>query len=153
MAAQNFSPTAPDDSMMADSPGGRLVFASFEFSRFPNGLYRAEVQLERPDGETITGIAEGSGTKTAGLRCAAQASVSALQKVTPPGRAFELLGVKAVSAFDSTIVIVSVGVRLESGPRRFVGSYVAAESSERAAAIAVLNATNRVLNSGVIARS
>lgn len=138
--------------MMADAPGGRLVFASFEFRRFPNGLCRAEVQLERQDGERFTGIAEGSGSVTVGLRCAAQASVSALQKVAPPERAFELLGVKAVSAFDSTIVIVSVSVRLENRRRRFVGTYVAVESSERAAAIAVLNATNRVLDGDVIAR-
>src|SRR5438445_582944 len=58
---------------------------------------------------------------------------------------FELLGVKAVRAFDATVVIVSLSVRTEGKAARMVGSYLTEGDATRGAALAVLNATNRVL--------
>ncbi len=60
---------------------------------------------------------------------------------------------KSVHAFDSVIVIVCVGVTDPRGHRRLVGTFVADRGAERAAAVAVLNATNRYLASDVFARS
>ena len=88
----------------------------------------------------------GSGlTSQAGeLRCAAQASLLALaQAVREPN--FELVGVKSIRAFDATVVIVSLGVPGASDGPRIVGSYLTEGDAPRGAALAVLNATNRLL--------
>ena len=131
----------------------RLIFTNFKFNRFPDGRCRAQVELTRRGGDQIVGTREGRGTATVALRCAAQATVDAIQKVVDPERSFELLGVKSVHAFDTVIVIVSVGVTGPEGHRRLVGTFVADEGAERAAAVAVLNATNRHLASDMFVRS
>ena len=136
---------------MADDE--RLVFSNFIFNRFPDGRCKARVELTRLDGGMFVGTREGKGTETVALRCAAQASVDAIQQVVESGRSFELLGVKSVHAFDSVIVIVSVGVTDQDGHRRLVGTYVADKGAERAAAVAVLNATNRYLANDSVMRS
>ncbi len=79
--------------------------------------------------------------------------MDAIQKVVDPGRSFELRGVKSVHAFDTTVVIVCVGVTDSQGHRRLVGTFVADQGAERAAAVAVLNATNRYLSSDMFVRS
>lgn len=132
---------------------GRLIFVNFDFNQFPNGLCRAEVELHAPDGARYVGVSEGSGSVTGVLQCSARASIDALRQVVGEGRAIELLGVKSVHAFDSTIVVVSVGVNEGSTVRQFVGSYVAADGAERAAAVAVLNATNRYLGRDAVSRA
>ena len=58
---------------------------------------------------------------------------------------FELLGVKAVRAFDATVVIVSLSARDAAHASRLVGSYLTDNDPPRGAALAVLNATNRIL--------
>ena len=58
---------------------------------------------------------------------------------------FDLLGVKAVRAFDSTVLIVSLSVREEALAKRLVGSFLTDADPPRGAALAVLNATNRML--------
>ena len=131
----------------------RLVFSNFIFNHFPDGRCRAEVELTRVGGGMFVGTREGRGTETVALRCAAQASVDAIQQVVESDRSFELLGVKTVHAFDTVIVIVSVGVTDQDGRRSFVGTYVADQGVERAAAVAVLNATNRYVANDAVMRS
>ncbi|MDQ3426348.1 MAG: hypothetical protein M3477_00825, partial [Gemmatimonadota bacterium] len=66
---------------------------------------------------------------------------------------FELLGVKAVRAFDATVVIVSLLVQGEgSSGHRVVGSYLTDNDTARGAALAVLNATNRILGNRLFMR-
>ncbi len=131
----------------------RLVFLSFEFKRFPNGMCQAEVELEHRSGEKIVGTANGSGYDIGSMRTAAMASVAALEKAVPAGPKWELQGVKSTSAFDSTIVIVAITAQTENGPIRLVGSYVTDDDRERAAAVAVLNATNRYLQKDIFVRA
>ncbi len=131
----------------------RLVFSGFEFKHFPNGMCRAEVVLERRGGDEYRGVSQGSGSTIGAMRTAAKASVAALELAVPSGPKFELLGVKATGAFDSTIVIVSVAAHTPDGLIRLVGSFVSDESRARAAAIAVLNATNRYLEKDISTRS
>ncbi len=131
----------------------RVVFSSFEFKHFPNGMCQAEVELECRSGEKVVGTASGSGSSVGSMRAAAMASVAALERAVPAGPKWELLGVKSTIAFDSTIVIVSIAARTEDGPIRLVGSYVTDDDRERAAAVAVLNATNRYLEKDMFTRS
>jgi hypothetical protein len=65
---------------------------------------------------------------------------------------FELLGVKAVRAFDATVVIVSLATQGDQGAQRVVGSYLTESDPPRGAALAVLNATNRLLGNRLFMR-
>ena len=65
---------------------------------------------------------------------------------------FELLGVKAVRAFDATVVIVSIAVQSDGATQRVVGSYLTDADPARGSALAVLNATNRILGNRLFMR-
>ena len=123
----------------------RLRFAEFVLDRLPNGRCRARVGLTWKDSEQFSGENEGLGSQAGELRCSAQACVEALSQAVQGEMAFELLGVKAVRAFDAIVVIVSLSARQESRASRLVGAYLAEADPPRGAALAVLNATNRIL--------
>jgi hypothetical protein len=131
--------------------GQRLKFAEFSFDRLPDDRCRVRVLLERP-GESYTGMAEGEGSAAGALRCAAQASLTALEQAAEPGLSFELLGAKAVKAFDARVVIVAISAYSGGEGIRLVGSYLTEGNRERGAAIAVLNATNRYLTDPTFTR-
>ena len=57
----------------------------------------------------------------------------------------ELIGARAVRAFDAHVVIVALSVNADGRTRRLVGSFLADKDLARGAAIAVLSATNRLL--------
>lgn len=126
-------------------PRERLKFQEFGFQRLPNGRCRARVVLSYSDGSQFVGESEGMTSQAGELRCAASAAVQALDRVTQPGLSFELLGVKSVRAFDSTVLIVSLSARETADARRLVGSFLTDADAPRGAALAVLNATNRLL--------
>lgn len=122
----------------------RLRFVGFKLDRLPSGECRARVTLAWPDGPRFEGEARGLTSQAGELRCAAQASLLALaQAVREPS--FELVGVKALRAFDATVVIVSLGMPGHTEGPRVVGSYLTEGDAPRGAALAVLNATNRLL--------
>src|SRR2546422_1053382 len=87
----------------------------------------------------------GAGAWGVGGEGAAAAAVQALEQAVQTKVAFELLGVKAVRAFDATVVIVSLSAREPESASRLVGSYLTESDPPRGAALAVLNATNRIL--------
>ena len=124
----------------------RLRFQDFTFQRLPNGRCRAKVQLGRTGTASFSGAGGREPTSPAGeLRCSAEAAVNALGDAVQAEIEFELLGVKAVRAFDATVVIVSLSAREESKATRLVGTYLTETDPPRGAALAVLNATNRIL--------
>src|SRR3989441_5682319 len=135
------------------APGGaigvseteRLRFQDFAFERMASGRCRAKVVLSWADGRQFTGESEGVISQAGELRCCAEATVRALERVVQPQMGFELVGVKAVRAFDAVVVIVSLSARQESRASRLVGAYLAETDPPRGAALAVLNATNRIL--------
>ena len=129
------SPKVPD----------RLRFSSFKLDRLPNGRCRSHVVLTWVDDVEYVGDSEGLSSQAGELRCAAQATVECLIKAVGDSVKFELFGVKAVRAFDSTVVIVSMSVSGETGAHRLVGCCLTEIDASRGAALAVLNATNRVL--------
>ena len=138
--------TPAGESGAAGGAGGeRLRFKDFEFQRLASGRCRAKVVLSWADGRHFTGESEGVISQAGELRCCAQATVRALERAVQPQLGFELLGVKAVRAFDATVVIVSLSARQETRASRLVGAYLAEADAPRGAALAVLNATNRIL--------
>ncbi len=123
----------------------RLRFDDFQYETFANGHCQAGVRLELL-GETYQGSSQGTQTLEGRLRCGAHAAVQAAEAATTGQVQLDLLGVKAVRAFDQWIVIVSVRGRSGDESYRLLGSYATAEpEAARGAALAVLDATNRIL--------
>lgn len=123
---------------------GRLRFVSFKLDRLQSGECRARVILAWPEGPRFEGEACGLASQAGELRCSAQACLHALARaVRDP--AFELVGVKAIRAFDATVVIVSLGLPASADTPRVVGTSLTETDLPRAAAVAVLHATNRLL--------
>ncbi|MEO8452134.1 MAG: hypothetical protein ABI647_20250 [Gemmatimonadota bacterium] len=124
----------------------RLRFTSFALERLSSGQCRAVVTLNLPGTQQYVGQADGLTSPLGELRCAAQACIHAIaQAVHDPG--FELVGVKAIRAFDATVVIVSLSIQgAEHHGPRIVGSCLTQDDAPRGAALAVLNGTNRLLS-------
>src|SRR5438046_9125091 len=120
---------------MGRAPGDeRLRFKGFEFERLASGRCRATVVLTSPDGREFTGESEGIISQAGELRCGAAATVRALERVVQPKLAFELLGGKAVRAFDATVVSVSLPARQETRDSRRGGAFPAEPETRRAQA-------------------
>jgi hypothetical protein len=123
----------------------RLRFTNFSLVRLPSGRCRARVMLTWQDRDEYVGEAEGLTSQAGELRCAAEACVIALTKAVKSEVKFELIGVKAVRAFDSNVVIVSLAIPRHAEGQRLVGCFLTDDNPPRGAALAVLNATNRLL--------
>lgn len=129
----------------------RLRFAEFSFTRTPSGQCNSEVSLEW-DGEVFVGKALGQSSPLGDFRVAAEAALNALMTFSKGALHFELLGIKQMRAFDENLIIVSIAMRHEGKLTRLVGCYLVDEDTRRGAAIAVLNATNRVLGNFITSR-
>ena len=123
----------------------RLRFVDFQFATEPNGRCHAEVTLAHGTDVRWRGTAEGLASDAGEMRCAAEATLKAIEASARGSITFELLGVKAVRAFDTIVLIVSVVSRGSGQTHRLVGSFLADQQHTRGAALAVLNATNRVM--------
>ncbi len=130
---------------MSDRPSNRLKFVSLEFENTSDGR-RAKVILGMQPDLLFSGTADCSEAPGGELRCAALATVDAIHRTASESEPIlELIGASAVKAFEATVVIVSLWARLGGGKRRLVGSYIAEDDKSKGAALAVLNATNRLL--------
>lgn len=124
----------------------RLKFSEFSLDRLASGRCRSRVVLNWPDSPDFEGISEGLTSQAGELRCAAEACLLALTKAVQGEIKFELLGVKAVRAFDANVVIVSLALPSQAEGQRLVGCFLTPDADpSRGAALAVLNATNRIL--------
>jgi hypothetical protein len=126
----------------------RLRFADFSFTRTPSGQCSAEVSLEW-ENQMFVGRSIGQSSPLGDFRVSAEACLRALEDFAKEAMHFELLGIKHVRAFDSNLLIVSVSLREDSQLTRLVGCYLAETDTRRGAAMAVLNATNRVLGNHI----
>jgi hypothetical protein len=108
------------------------------------GRVEIEVTLS-VNGEDVTGRAEVADTTKTRVQGAARAAVSALAGLVPEGT-IELEGAKVVRAFDDDFVFAAVYV-VEGRKSALLlpGTCRLEDSAERAAVLAVLDATNRWL--------
>lgn len=95
-------------------------------------------------GREYTGTATGDSRGPLELRTAALASLDAVGAIVPGEIQLRLAGVKQVRAFDEDLIIVSL-YRPGAEPRNLVGVVVTGSEPRRSAAVAVLNALNRLL--------
>jgi hypothetical protein len=124
----------------------RLRFDDFQLERFPNGRCMARVGLQWTRGRSFSGEAEGTQTKQGELQAAAKAALAAAGESVQGRVALELRGVKAVRAFDAWVVVASVSARVDNLDIRLLGAFPSpGPDTSRGAVLAVLDATNRVL--------
>jgi len=132
-------------SSPADAPRVRLRFLGLEFHPSPDGKGKVSVRMEWK-GEELRGEARGIATRQGDLRMGAEASLDTIRKVAGARVEAELKGIKAVRAFDAWVVIAAVRARAEERDYRLMGAKACEEDAlPRGAAIAVLDALNRVL--------
>ena len=133
----------------SESVRSRVRFESIDCEAARGGSCNVTVHLEW-NGETYRATEAGLETQQGIIKAATQAALAAILSTTSNEIDVQLVGVKAVHAFDGWVVIV----RLSSpGPesRRLLGAAPCETDEElpHAAVQAVLAATNRVLGRGL----
>lgn len=120
----------------------RVCFEDVEVRRTSRATW-CRVSLRRGD-ETVDGEAESAATVRAhGEEIAARATLAALGQLLPDASSLALEGATVVTAFGRDFVFAGVTVRQGRGSAILAGSAEVRESVETAAALAVLDATNR----------
>lgn len=130
-----------------ESPRERLRFEDVLHSSAPDGRCRIGVRLEWC-GRTHQASVEGVETQHGRVRAAAGATLEATLAAAGKRVHLELVGVKAVRAFDGWVVVVRLQGEAEGKKYRLLGS-ASCEGDDlltRASAHAVLDATNRLLS-------
>lgn len=125
---------------------GRLRFSDFSLERLANGQCLARAALQWPGADVFVGESTGLSSLAGEMRCAAQACLNAIALALPES-GLELVGVKAIRAFDATVVIASLSTQGRLDGPRVVGSSLVQDDTPRGAALAVLSASNRLLTS------
>jgi hypothetical protein len=123
-------------------PRRRVRFVSARVSLPRAGRALAEVELEWA-GESFRHEVEGETGPALELRLSALATLRALHGILGGMVTFELVGIKGFKAFDADVVVAVL--RNTAGGPTLIGAALATENLHRSAALAVLNATNRVL--------
>jgi hypothetical protein len=122
-------------------PRRRVRFVSSRLATPRVGRARAEVELEW-GGQTFADAVEGETGSAMELRHAAQATLGALGGILKGRMQFTLVGIKSFRAFDHDVVVVLLRT---DNVNPLIGASLATSDPYRSAALAVLNATNRVL--------
>ncbi|MEP6765509.1 MAG: hypothetical protein ABJB66_14435 [Gemmatimonadaceae bacterium] len=132
----------------------RLRFVSCRMERAAAAMTRVSVELDGPlQGQRISSRAEGTTCVGGDMRLAAQAMLDGLSKATKGAVRFELIGVKPIRAFDTNVVVAAVMAYGDGMTRRLVGTAIVDEDAITGAALAALNATNRVVAPLLVADS
>jgi hypothetical protein len=122
-------------------PRRRVRFVSARLATPRVGRARAEVELEWA-GQTFADAVEGETGSAMELRHAAQATLGALGGILNGRMQYTLVGIKSFRAFDTDVVVVLLRT---DNVNPLIGASLATSDPFRSAALAVLNATNRVL--------
>ncbi len=132
----------------------RLRFESLEHVTTPDGSGRVSVRLEW-GGKIYEGTVSCLETQQSILKAASQAALSATLKsaasVEPGKIRLEVVGVKAVRAFDGWVVVTRINGTAGADTYRLLGAAPCEREEELpgAAVKAVLNASNRVMEQRV----
>ncbi len=136
---------------MAQGWSGRAQLRGVELERLPNGRCVIRVKLGRKLGtklqQTYIGKFEGDCSPSSEMRCAAEATLQALQRAYGAAvDTFTFMDIKTVESFDRLAVIVAISARHEGETWRLVGFCEVAEDLRTGVAKAVCNSLNRFLN-------
>lgn len=93
-----------------------------------------------------TGESEGIESTRSRVELAARATVAAVRQVAGNGRPLDVVGVRVMDAFDTRFVFAAVETWTGRERSLLTGTCEIRESAEIAAALAVLDATNRLMS-------
>ncbi len=129
-----------------ETPRERLRFDDLTHDSEPDGRCRIAVGLEWR-GRSFRGESQTLETPEGRVRGAAEACLAAARAAAGDQRRLNLIGVKAIRAFDGWVLVVRILADVDGGSVRLLGASSTEEENglERASAHAVLDATNRVL--------
>lgn len=122
-----------------------VLYEKLDIQPRPRHRIRAAVAL-KVAGETIVGEQDAADSTNARIQGSARAAVSALDKVLPIGT-LELEGVIIMTAFGLDYAFAGVRVVGPRGQQLLTGTCEVKNTAEEAAVLAVLDATNRWLQS------
>lgn len=138
------SAAAPDVSARAHHR--RLYFEDVEVRRSRSKGIACRVTLRKGD-ESFVGECEGLENERLRIELAARAALTAMKQAEGDERILALEGCRMVDAFDRQFVFVGVTTRFGRETSLMTGSAEVRESPETASVLAVLDATNRWLDS------
>lgn len=124
----------------------RLRFEELKYDTRPDGRCEVTVRLEWLE-KIHAATVEGLETQQGRLRASSAATIDAVLQAAGDSVSLELLGIKAVHAFDGWVVVTSLRAEVKERTYRLLGSASCEEENDllRAAALSVLDASNRVL--------
>jgi hypothetical protein len=134
----------------ANAVRSRLRFDSLEHVTMPDGSGRVSVRLEWKgqlyEG-TIACLETQQGVLKASSQAALSATLSSTAAVSGESLDLEVVGVKAVRAFDGWVVVARINGRIDDDNMRLLGAAPCEREPDLpgAAVKAVLNATNRIV--------
>ena len=126
---------------------GRVLFTNVEVSSIKPNKVRVTVTLEYA-GQKVSADEDAADTPNMRLQAAARAATSALDEVVDEGT-IDLVGARFVEAFDTTFVFVGVSVLTGRDTALHTGTCEVRRGAEQAAALGVLDATNRWLRNSM----
>ena len=132
-----------------DDSGRRIKLERFELERNQDEQCTGRAILAWQPGDVFVGTAMSEDSLRGHLRCGAEATARALELASEGRVALEVLAVRAIEGFDTVLVIVSLSSQYEKG-ERLAGSCLMKGQPPRSAAMAVLNATNRLYGRAVL---
>jgi len=125
----------------------RVRFDRVERNEQRDNSIHIDVHLEW-NGQSFEGNATGERGDAIEIRTAASATIDALEKALGSSLDLRLIGVKQVRAFDAELIVVSLNRNEDR--QKLVGIVVMGDDPRRAAALAVLNALNRMLGNRLL---
>lgn len=129
----------------------RAQLKDVELERLADGSCVVRVEMVRQLSsllhQTYVGRAKGECSPSGELRCAAEATLQALERAYSAQKGdFAFVDIKTVESFDKLAVIVAINARHDGKTWRLVGFCEVTEHLRTAAAKAVCNGLNRFLS-------
>jgi hypothetical protein len=139
-------PPAPPPPAVALPNHRRLYFEDVEVRRSRSKGIACRVTLKKGD-ESFVGECEGLENERLRIELAARAALTAMKQAEGDERVLALEGCRMLDAFDRQFVFVGITTRYGRETSLMTGSAEVRESPETASVLAVLDATNRWLDS------
>jgi len=134
---------------MPGQPTRTIRFLRAQLERPAPDRCQAIVEVAGADGQPRAGKAEGGSAPLEMLRTVARAAADAVSAGNPTaGATVRVRGIQQVEAFGQVVIIVSLAATRAGKSHLLLGVCDGGEDLARAAALAVLNATNRFLGVG-----
>ena len=122
----------------------RIKLEKFQLDQEPDSRCTSNVVLEWDVGDAYIGTASADDSLRGHLRCGAEAAAHALELASDGAVDLDVLAIKAIEGFDTVLVVVALRSDAAKINERLSGSCLLKGTPPRSAAMAVLDATNRL---------